>query len=72
MTHTELIDCWPSLSDFAGDLGVAYGTAKAMRRRGSVPSEHWVAMVDAARSRALVEVSLDSLAAAVAKIKVAE
>ena len=72
MTHTELIDFWPSISVFAEDLGIAYGTAKAMRRRGSVPSEHWIAMVDAARARALVEVSLDSLAAAVARTKVAE
>lgn len=66
MTHVDIINSWPTLSDFADDLGVAYGTAKAMRRRGSIPSEHWIAVVAGARSRGIDGVSLEALAQAAA------
>jgi hypothetical protein len=66
MTHSELINLWPSLREFADDLGVLYGTAKAMRRRGKVPAEHWLRMVEAAKERGIDGVSLEVLAAAVA------
>lgn len=67
MTHVEIINKWPTLSDFADDLGVQYGTAKAMRRRGSIPPEHWLTVVGKAATREIDDVSLEVLAAAVAK-----
>ena len=65
MTHRPLIDRWPTLSDFAGDIGVSYNTAKAMRRRKKVPSEYWLAAVAAADSREIEGVTLEAFAAAV-------
>lgn len=67
MTHADIINKWPTLSDFADDLGVQYGTAKAMRRRGSIPPEHWMTVVTKATDREIEGVSLEILAAAVAK-----
>jgi hypothetical protein len=66
MTHVDVINLWPSLSEFAADLGIEYGTAKAMRRRGSIPSEYWVAVVKNAERRDLADVTLEALAVAVA------
>lgn len=62
MSHTPVIDRWPSLSAFATDIGVSYGTAKAMRRRGSVPSEYWTTVVARAADRGLADVTLEALA----------
>lgn len=66
MTHSEIINQWPSLSDFADDLGIAYGTAKAMRRRNRIPPEYWCRLVTRADERSLQHVTLDALASAVA------
>lgn len=66
MTHADIINLWPSLSDFAADLSVGYGTAKAMRRRSSIPPEYWMNVVRAAEARSLDGVTLEALAAAVA------
>lgn len=65
MKHTPLISRWPTLADFASDLGVAYGTAKAMRRRGSIPPEYWMRAVSKASERGIDGVTLEALAAAV-------
>lgn len=66
MTHAEIINLWPSLSDFATDISVAYGTAKAMRRRSSIPPEYWLSAARSAEERAIAGVTLEVLAAAVA------
>jgi hypothetical protein len=66
MTHTDLINLWPSLSVFADDLSIEYGTAKAMRRRNSIPPAHWVLMVDKAKARKIRGVTEKVLALAVA------
>lgn len=67
MSHAPIINKWPSLSVFAEDIGVTYGTAKAMRRRGSIPSEYWLSAVTKAALRDIKGVSLKELAEAVAK-----
>lgn len=64
MTHTQIISLWPNLSAFAADLGIAYGTAKAMRRRGSIPAPYWSTVVTKAKARRLKGVTLDVLATA--------
>lgn len=62
MNHTDVINLWPSISAFAEDIGVSYGTAKAMRRRGSVPGGYWAKMVAKAEEREIKGVTLDVLA----------
>lgn len=66
MDHVAVFNLWPSLGTFAADLGIAYGTAKAMRRRGKIPAEYWVAVVTAAQMRDIAGVTLEVLAEAVA------
>lgn len=66
MTHSQIIDLWPSLTEFAGDISVQYGTAKAMRRRSRVPDEYWLVLVRRAEARGLQGVTLEALAEAVA------
>ena len=64
MEHTQIIALWGSLSEFAADLGVAYGTAKAMKRRGSIPARHWTRVITAAHKRNYRGVTLEALAKA--------
>jgi hypothetical protein len=66
MSHAPIINLWPSLSAFADDIGVQYVTAKAMRRRGSIPAPYWVRIVTAARKRGIPDVSHERLAELVA------
>jgi hypothetical protein len=54
---------WPTLSDFASDAGVSYGTAKQMRRRDSIPARYWSVIVERAVQRG-EKLSLEELAAA--------
>lgn len=66
MTHADLINQWPSLAVFAADLGVPYVTAKAMRRRMSIPASYWSRLVECAAARQLDGVTLEALASAIA------
>lgn len=68
MTHALIIDLWPTTAAFGGDIGVPYETAKAMRRRGSIPSGYWVRVVDAAKRREIDGVSYERLAELVALV----
>ena len=61
MSHSQIIEKWPSLSVFAADLSVSYGTAKAMRRRGSIPPAYWPTVVAKAKARRIIGVTLQSL-----------
>lgn len=49
----DIIDLWPSLTEFAADIGVRYGTAQVMRFRSQLRDEHWVRVVAAAEKRNL-------------------
>lgn len=62
MTHKDLIDTWPSMAEFAADIGASYGTVKAMRRRGSVPSKYWELIVAKARDRDIDGITFELLA----------
>lgn len=61
-TFTEIIDAWPSVSEFASEVGVPYGVAAQWRRRNSIPSKQWLALIYAGRARG-VSISADCLAA---------
>lgn len=68
MTHADIINLWPSLSCFADDIDVPYVTAKAMRRRGSIPAGYWVRVVDRAKAREIPDVTFARLAELVAVV----
>lgn len=59
---SELIGLWPSVSVFATDIGVGYEAAKAMKRRETIKSEYFVAVVAAATRRQLAGVTYELLA----------
>lgn len=65
MTHEQIINLWPSLSLFAEDIGVSYGTAKAIRRRGSIPPQYWAPMINKALEREIEAVTLEALSVAI-------
>lgn len=64
-SHRDIIDLWPSPSirSFADDLGLKYSTAQVMRYRNSISSDHWAAVVAAARSRGFAGITMELLAA---------
>lgn len=61
-SFVSIINLWPTLQDFADDIGVPYVNANLMRQRDSIAADHWAAMVDAARRRGIKGVSTDRLA----------
>lgn len=62
LCHRDIINAWPTLSDFAAEIGVTYGAAKAMRRRGRIGIEHVDAVVSAAEARGLAGISAELIA----------
>lgn len=60
-TFVQLIDAWPSLRVFAGDVGVPYVTAQMMKFRDSINARHWPAIVEAAGRRKISGVTLVAL-----------
>lgn len=66
-SHKHMIDAWPDLTAFAVDIGVSYNTAKQMRRRGSVHSDHWWSMIAGARARGIEGVTWEAIALAKSK-----
>lgn len=58
----EIIKHWPNAEVFASDIGVKGVTARQWKRRGSIPPEHWKAVVAAAEKRAIEGVTLEALA----------
>ncbi len=61
-TFRDVIDKWPSLRDFAADIGVQYVTAQVMRWRGSINADHWDAVVQAAKQRGFDGITIELLA----------
>lgn len=57
---------WPSLADFASDIGVEENTAKQMRTRNSVNPVYWPSMMEGARCRKIDGVTFEALTAAYA------
>ena len=68
MSHSDVINLWPSLGAFAQDIGVPYVTAKAMRRRGSIPAPYWLLVVSRAREREISGVTVERLAELIALV----
>lgn len=58
----SVISRWPSLADFADDIGVVENTAKQMKKRDSIPHVYWACVVTGAKQRGLKGVTLEALA----------
>ena len=61
-TFTDIIDAWPSLSDFASDLGVPYVNAQVMRYRDSISADHWSRVEEMAIARGIPGVTVKLMA----------
>lgn len=59
---TELIDLWPTIGEFAADVGCGYEAARQMRRRGSIAPEHWPKVVEASKAQQIDGVTFEWLA----------
>ena len=58
----SIIAKWPSLAEFARDLGVSENTAKQMRTRDSIGIEHWQNLLASAKRRKIRGVTVEVLA----------
>ena len=68
MTHTEIIDAWPSTRKdlygiFAADLGIDRGQARGFRHRNKIPPAYWTRVVAKAKARKIRGVTWEVLAA---------
>lgn len=50
-SHRDIIDAWPTLQDYAADLGVRFNTARGMRQRSSIHWRYWDDVAEAAKRR---------------------
>jgi hypothetical protein len=58
-SHRAIIDAWPRLGDFADDVGIPYGNAKAMRRRDRIGLEYVAAVVAGASARGIAGITAE-------------
>jgi len=59
---SDLIDRWPTIAEFASDVGCGYEAARQMRRRQRIAPEHWPAVVAACAARSIAGVTFEWLA----------
>jgi hypothetical protein len=50
-SHRDIIDAWPSLQEYAADLGILFNTARGMRQRSSIHFTYWDDVTAAAKRR---------------------
>lgn len=62
-SFTDLIDLWPTIKEFADDIGCGYEAARQMRRRNAVAAKHWPRIIEACASREIEGVDYTWLAA---------
>lgn len=60
-TVDDLIGKWPTISEFARDIGIKPTHATVMKLRGSIPPDHWPAVVAAAEDRGIKGITLETL-----------
>lgn len=61
-TVEQVIALWPTVPDFARDIGITPKHAQTMRARESIPPGYWLDVVRAATERGFKGVSLEVLA----------
>lgn len=60
-THSQIINIWNSVADFARDIDVPYQRARKMNDRGSIHSDYWSRVVNAAGDLGHEEITIDLL-----------
>jgi hypothetical protein len=58
----DIISKWPSVAEFAKDLGIEYSTAHTWRQRGLTDARRLLDIVKAAEKRGFDGVTLEKLA----------
>lgn len=58
-----LIDQWPTITEFAADVGCGYEAARQMRMRNSIAPKHWPSVIQASAARGIEGVSFEWLVA---------
>jgi antitoxin VapB len=56
-----LMGQWPSVAEFARDIGIKPSHAQVMKVRGSIPVDYWPATISAARARGIKGVTAELL-----------
>lgn len=51
LTHAAIIRLWPTVIDFAADIGVKVETARKMVSRDSISDDYWADVEAAAKAR---------------------
>lgn len=60
-----VIDLWPSISEFAEDIGISTAHARVMKSRNSIHANHWLVIEQKAKARGIHGASMQDLAKAV-------
>jgi hypothetical protein len=60
-TIDDLMKLWPTVAEFARDIGIKPTHAQTMRVRGSIPVEYWPNILAAAKTRNLPGITADTL-----------
>ena len=60
-TFRDIIGLWPSAAQMARDLATLERTVRKWRDRGSIPPEHYPAIIKAAQRRGFGAVTLELL-----------
>lgn len=48
-SHRDIIELWPTVTDFSRDTGIKFPTAASMYRRGRIGAKNWPRVVAASR-----------------------
>jgi hypothetical protein len=64
---SDVCDLWPSLGEFAADLGVSIALVRVWRHRKSIPAEYWSGIEAAAVIRGIAGATASVLAKLAAK-----
>lgn len=70
-TFGDVIGLWPSVKEFAGDIGITPLLARQMRNRDSISAKYWQRIIDAADERDIPGVTYEALAALAARRRAA-
>ena len=61
-TVSALISAWPTIGEFAADIGCGYEAARQMRRRERIAPSHWPQVIAAAKMRGVDVITVEWLA----------
>lgn len=59
---SALIEEWPTITEFAAEVGCGYEAARQMRRRQSISPDHWPRVVSVSKERGIAGVTFEWLA----------